>query len=68
MCALAHFDIEHWHSDQTAYFVKLNKYESDPTVVEDPLEDDPHDVSAASADPLCVTSPAKLWKQNLDTC
>ena len=67
-CALAHFDIEQWHSDQTAYFAKLNKYESDPTVVEDPLEDDPHDVPAASADPHCVTSPAKLWKQNLDTC
>ena len=30
-CGLAHVDIEQWHSDQKAYFAKLNKYEADPS-------------------------------------
>ena len=67
-CALADADIEQMHSDQTEYFARLNKFEADPTVVEDPLDEDPHEVPAASGEPESLPSPSKLWKNNLDAC
>ena len=61
-------DIEQWHTEQKDYFAKINTYEADPILIDDPLVEDPHDPSVASQDPHSVTSPQKLWKQNLDTC